>query len=105
MGDRGQEAPAGRGAEPCRVQTHMTGTAVTAMRIIGAAEVAEALEDRLLTERLRQTFRSGGTIPVRCHHHAVPVPGGAEATLLLGRHGAGGSGRRATGLRPEIAHG
>lgn len=61
------------------------------MRIIGATEVAEALEDRLLIERLRQMFRTGCATPMR-HHHAVPVPGGADATLVLmpawqaGRH-------------------
>ena len=61
------------------------------MRIIGASEVEAALDYPVLAERLRQTFRSGCTVPLR-HHHTIPNDGGSEATLLImpawqsGRH-------------------
>jgi ornithine cyclodeaminase len=61
------------------------------MRILGYSEVVAALGFPALVEALRQMFRVGAEVPLR-HHHAVPVPGGSEATLLLmpawqaGRH-------------------
>jgi alanine dehydrogenase len=61
------------------------------MRILGYSEVIAALDFPSLVEALRQMFRAGAEAPVR-HHHAIPVPGGSEATLLLmpawqaGRH-------------------
>lgn len=61
------------------------------MRVIGASEVERALEYRVLVERLRQTFRSETTAPLR-HHHSLPTYGDEDATLLLmpawqaGRH-------------------
>jgi alanine dehydrogenase len=65
------------------------------MRIIDAAELEAALGFGPLIERLRGMFRAGCEAPVR-HHHDIsvpgPVPGGANATLLLmpawqaGRH-------------------
>lgn len=61
------------------------------MRIIDAAELEAVLGFGPLIERLREMFRSGCEAPVR-HHHAVGVPGGRDATLLLmpawqaGRH-------------------
>jgi ornithine cyclodeaminase len=61
------------------------------MRILGYSEVVAALGFPALVEALRQMFRVGAEVPLR-HHHAVPVPGGSDATLLLmpawqaGRH-------------------
>src|SRR5690348_8897407 len=61
------------------------------MRILGPSEVVSALDLPSLVEALRQMFRAGAATPVR-HHHTIPVPGGAEGTLLLmpawqaGRH-------------------
>ena len=61
------------------------------MRILGYSEVVAALDFPSLVEALRQMFRAGAEMPVR-HHHAIPMPGGADATLLLmpawqaGRH-------------------
>jgi alanine dehydrogenase len=61
------------------------------MRILGYSEVVAALDFPSLVEALRQMFRAGAEMPVR-HHHAIPVPGGSDATLLLmpawqaGRH-------------------
>jgi ornithine cyclodeaminase len=51
------------------------------MRILDASAV-EAIETELLVEKLREMFRSGGVVPPR-HHHTIPVPGAADATLLL----------------------
>ena len=50
------------------------------MRIITAAQVEAALDFDHLIERLRQTFRSGATVPVRHHHE---IGDGSEGTLLL----------------------
>ena len=61
------------------------------MRILGYSEVVAALDPASLVEALRQMFRAGAETPLR-HHHTIPVPGGADATLLLmpawqaGRH-------------------
>ncbi|HEV2551016.1 MAG TPA: ornithine cyclodeaminase family protein [Stellaceae bacterium] len=61
------------------------------MRILGYSEVVAALGFPALVEALRQMFRVGAEVPLR-HHHAVPVPGGSDGTLLLmpawqaGRH-------------------
>ncbi len=52
------------------------------MRIIAAAEVEQALDDRALVERLRHAFRNGCAVPLR-HRHLIPVLGGSEASLLL----------------------
>ena len=50
------------------------------MRIITAAQVEAALDFDHLIERLRQTFRSGASVPVRHHHD---IGDGTEGTLLL----------------------
>ena len=61
------------------------------MRILGYSEVVSALDFPALVEALRQMFRAGAEVPLR-HHHAIPAPGGRDATLLLmpawqtGRH-------------------
>ena len=61
------------------------------MRRIDADAVVAALDYGALIERLREAFREGVTTPLR-HHHTIPVPGAADATLLLmpawqsGRH-------------------
>jgi len=52
------------------------------MRVVTAAEVEEALDDRELVDCLRDMFRDGCTVPLR-HHHAIDVPGAAQAMLLL----------------------
>ncbi len=52
------------------------------MRVVSASEVEATLEVEPLVEQLRQMFRAGATVPQR-HHHTVPVPGSADATLLL----------------------
>ena len=61
------------------------------MRILGPSEVVSALDFPALVEALRQMFRARAEMPVR-HHHRIPLPGGADGTLLLmpawqaGRH-------------------
>ena len=61
------------------------------MRMFGYSEVVAALDFPSLVESLRQMFRAGAEMPMR-HHHAIPLPGGGEASLLLmpawqvGRH-------------------
>jgi len=52
------------------------------MRILGYSEVVAALDPPSLVEALRQMFRADAAAPGR-HHHAIPVPGGTEASLLL----------------------
>jgi alanine dehydrogenase len=52
------------------------------MRIIDAPTVAARLVPSRLLAALERMFRDGCTAPVR-HHHAVEVPGEADATLLL----------------------
>lgn len=52
------------------------------MRVVSASTVESVLEIEPLIERLRQMFRAGATVPPR-HHHAVPVPGEPDATMLL----------------------
>ena len=52
------------------------------MRILGYSEVVSALDFPALVEALRQMFRVGAEVPLR-HHHAIPMPGGSDATLLL----------------------
>jgi len=61
------------------------------MRIFAAAEVDQALDYKVLAERLRQAFRAGCAVPLR-HRHLIPTLGGSDASLLLmpawqsGRH-------------------
>ena len=52
------------------------------MRVLGYSEVVAALDPPSLVEALRQMFRAGAETPAR-HHHAVPVPGRPDASLLL----------------------
>lgn len=52
------------------------------MRVVSASTVEAVLETEPLVERLREMFRAGATVPPR-HHHTVPVPGEADATMLL----------------------
>ena len=52
------------------------------MRVIGAAEIEAALTFPLLIEALREGFRRGAAVPLR-HRHRIPVPGAADATLLV----------------------
>jgi ornithine cyclodeaminase len=52
------------------------------MRIIDAAAVDTALDDRSLVDALREMFRRGCEMPVR-HHHTLATAGGPDATLLL----------------------
>ncbi|MDA1098955.1 MAG: ornithine cyclodeaminase family protein [Proteobacteria bacterium] len=52
------------------------------MRLVSAEDVNNALDDQALVEALREMFRSGCDVPLR-HHHNIPVPGGADGTLLL----------------------
>jgi ornithine cyclodeaminase len=52
------------------------------MRRFDAAAVAAALPTQKLVVALREAFRGGVTTPTR-HHHAIPVPGEPDATLLL----------------------
>ncbi|MBI3505989.1 MAG: ornithine cyclodeaminase family protein [Proteobacteria bacterium] len=52
------------------------------MRIIGASEVENILEPGPLVEALRNAFRKGAEVPLR-HRHAMDVPGGEAASLLL----------------------
>jgi len=60
----------------------MRGAPSGGMRVFGASEVENILEVGALIEALRGAFRKGADVPVR-HHHTLPVPGGADATLLL----------------------
>jgi alanine dehydrogenase len=61
------------------------------MRMLGYSEVVAALDFPGLVESLRQIFRAGADAPPR-HHYKIPVPGKADATLLVmpswqsGRH-------------------
>jgi ornithine cyclodeaminase len=61
------------------------------MRILGPSEVTAALDFPSLVEALRQMFRSNYEAPPR-QHHAIPVPGARDGTLLVmpawqaGRH-------------------
>ncbi|MCG8441476.1 MAG: ornithine cyclodeaminase family protein [Caulobacterales bacterium] len=52
------------------------------MRIITASDIADVLNFPELVEALRAAFRAGAVVPVR-HHHAVPLPDQADATMLL----------------------
>ncbi len=52
------------------------------MRVLGYSEVVAALDPPSLVEALRQMFRAGAETPAR-HHHAIPVPGRPDASLLL----------------------
>ncbi len=52
------------------------------MRILGYSEVVAALDPPSLVEALRQMFRAGAEMPPR-QHLTIPVPGGADGTLLL----------------------
>ncbi len=52
------------------------------MRVLGYSEVVAALDPPSLVEALRQMFRAGAQMPA-CHHHAIPVPGRADASLLV----------------------
>ncbi|MCB1490462.1 MAG: ornithine cyclodeaminase family protein [Rhodobiaceae bacterium] len=52
------------------------------MRIISAADIAEALTERDLVEALRDGFRANIKLPLR-HHHMIERPAGQDSTLLL----------------------
>jgi len=52
------------------------------MRVVGPEEVHRCLDDAALVEALAAQFRAGAEVPLR-HHHRLPVPGAADATLLL----------------------
>jgi alanine dehydrogenase len=52
------------------------------MQIIDAATVAARLVPSRLLPALERMFRDGCTAPAR-HHHAIEVPGAADAVLLL----------------------
>jgi ornithine cyclodeaminase len=52
------------------------------MRTIAAAELRSSLDYAALVDRIEEAFREGAAVPVR-HHHRLPVPGEADATLLL----------------------
>lgn len=52
------------------------------MRVVGADDVHRALDYPALIDALAAQFRAGAETPLR-HHHAIEVPGGADATLLL----------------------
>lgn len=52
------------------------------MRVVTAAEVEQALDDRELVDCLHDMFRDGCTVPLR-HHHDIDLPHGSGATLLL----------------------
>ncbi len=53
-----------------------------AVRVVGALEVAAALDYPSLIERLKSALRGETAAPVR-HHHRVPREGAPDATLLL----------------------
>ncbi len=61
------------------------------MRIISAAEVNAALDDKHLVERLRQAFRTGADAPIR-QHYEIPTHSDQPGNLLImpawqtGRH-------------------
>jgi ornithine cyclodeaminase len=52
------------------------------MKSIDAAAVAACLTPARLLDALERMFRDGCTAPAR-HHHTIPVPGSADALLLL----------------------
>jgi ornithine cyclodeaminase len=52
------------------------------LRVIGAAEVEQALDYRSVVEALRNAFRHGAVAPPR-HHHTIARGEHPEATLLL----------------------
>ena len=52
------------------------------MLTLTAADLSRLLDRASLIEAIAAMFRDGCEAPVR-HHHAVTVPGGADATLLL----------------------
>lgn len=52
------------------------------MRVLGYSEVVAALDPPSLVEALRQMFRASAQTSA-CHHHAIPVPGRGDASLLL----------------------
>ena len=52
------------------------------MRVFEADELNALLAGPGLVEALREAFRAGASAPTR-HHHPIPVPGGADATLFL----------------------
>ena len=61
------------------------------MRMVTAAEVEAALEEKQLIERLRAAFRESSVMPARTHH-TIKVPGAPDAALFFmpawqeGRH-------------------
>ncbi|HEY4161442.1 MAG TPA: ornithine cyclodeaminase family protein [Dongiaceae bacterium] len=57
---------------------------------ISAAAIDKALAYPSLVNALKQAFAADWTVPVR-HHHAVPIPGEADQTLLLMPAWEGGS--------------
>ena len=52
------------------------------MRFVGAEEIERVLDYPRLIEAIRAGFSGAICAPTR-HHHQVPRPGGAEATLIL----------------------
>jgi alanine dehydrogenase len=52
------------------------------MRVIDAAGVAAALSYPALVDTLAAAFRTGAHAPLR-HHHAIPLDGRPDATLLM----------------------
>ena len=52
------------------------------MRIYSAEETRNMLPFGALIEALREMFRAGAAAPLR-HHHAIPLDGQPDATLLL----------------------
>ena len=52
------------------------------MRVITAAQIAEAVTERDVVETLRSAFRAETVAPLR-HHHDIMRPDAATATLLL----------------------
>ncbi len=77
------------------------------MKQLDAAAVEAALDYPSLIDRLAEAFRTGAAVPQR-QHHAVPVPGGRDGTLLVmpaWREG-GAIGIKLVGVFPDnAAHG
>lgn len=52
------------------------------MRVVSAAEIDRVLDYPGLIDAIRDAFAGAIVAPAR-HHHRIPRPGGAEATLIL----------------------